>query len=310
MKKNLFLLFSISLASMFLIADTPEIDIAHFLAIATGDLAVKPGKELPDFDQVTSIEIEPVQNTKSLSVIIPCHYAHAKHLYGLLRMLEEQTVLPDEVVISLSEYTLVPQNIMQQLEESRWAFPVTIILSEQKLPSSKNRNVASAKARGDIFMYQDADDQPHPQRVEIIKFCFEKFNLDILMHRYIELHKEMQVALPRFERIDFMCPSDYNNSVPGKDIHNGNTAISRNVFKAFKWPDIPNHEDEIYNKILYKYFGNRMLVYVPLIIYRNYLSVGYRHNLDPAMLHGCESNDNTNKKHHINFAYNALLYEV
>ena len=41
--------------------------------------------------------------TLKTSIIIPCHPKHAQYLYELLKFYENQTILPNEVVISLSE---------------------------------------------------------------------------------------------------------------------------------------------------------------------------------------------------------------
>jgi len=42
------------------------------------------------------------------SVIIPCYYGHFKYLPELLEALCQQTELPDEVVISISEANKIP----------------------------------------------------------------------------------------------------------------------------------------------------------------------------------------------------------
>ena len=99
-----------------------------------------------EFNHVNTLEIKPAEKSISASLIIPCHPAHTKHLNSLLRSIEEQSDLPDEVLISLSEYKDAPADIMTHLEQSRWAFPITIILSEQKLHPGQNRNVASSIA--------------------------------------------------------------------------------------------------------------------------------------------------------------------
>ena len=308
--KNYYSLVGLILSSTGLFSELPDIDIKPFHALISGNATLQKGPDLPAYDLVTNIKIEPVRsNMKTLSVIVPSHYAHAKHLYPLLTSLEEQTVLPDEVVISLSEYTRVPRDIMNVLEDSRWPFPVTIVMSKPKLYSAQNRNVASTIAKGDIFMYNDADDLSHPQRIEIIKFFFNSYNLDILMHRFIELRRDTNVPIVHYQDVDFLCPSDYSK-ILGRDIHNGNTAISRQVFNVFKWPDFRSHEDEFYNRILYNYFGNRLIVFAPLIIYRNYLSCGYQQNLESIDAHiVCESGRNLNKEYPITFIYNSVLYQ-
>ncbi len=103
------------------------------------------------------------------SIIIPCHPRHACHLYDLISLYEEQTVLPDEIVISLSQSNQVSEEIIHNIESTPWAFSVKLLKSDKKLYAGQNRNRACDKAAGDIFICQDADDLPHPQRVEIIQ---------------------------------------------------------------------------------------------------------------------------------------------
>ncbi len=217
----------------------------------------------------------------SVSVIIPCHPAHAKHLYRLLRVLEEQTVLPDEVVISLSEYDKAPSEIIAALEQCHWLFPVTIILSQEKLYAGQNRNVASRHAIGDVFIYQDADDEPHKRRIEIVKFFFHIYELEHLMHKFAFVAKEIDKILyydPEIKQFLYLRPLDYASFIPGKHVTNGNIAISRELFNKYPWPDHVMGEDEMYNRMLYELDVRRLIIMTPLFIYRHYLSTSHHAN--------------------------------
>jgi glycosyltransferase involved in cell wall biosynthesis len=211
----------------------------------------------------------------SASIIVPCHPAHAKHLYNLLRMLEGQTVLPDEVIISLSEYAKVPEDIIIRLAESYWAFPVTIILSGEQLFAGQNRNVAAEYAQGEIFIFQDADDEPHKRRVEAIKLLFHTYELDHLMHKFVRVAKatdKMSHYRPEIQEIMYLRPMDYANAVPGKHLTNGNIAISKELFKMHPWPNQKVGEDEKYNRMLYERDVRRLIIMTPLFLYRYYFS--------------------------------------
>ena len=104
------------------------------------------------------------------SVIIPCFYGHFKHLDELMNALCNQTVLPDEVVISLSEIDKLNPALIKKFENKKYPFPVKLIKHRELLWAGPNRNSACEHAIGDIFICQDADDLPHPQRIEIIKY--------------------------------------------------------------------------------------------------------------------------------------------
>jgi len=93
-----------------------------------------------------------------------------------------QTVLPDEVVISLSEIDKLNPALIKKFENKKYPFPVKLIKHRELLWAGPNRNSACEHAIGDIFICQDADDLPHPQRIEIIKYFFENFDVNHLIH--------------------------------------------------------------------------------------------------------------------------------
>src|ERR1700722_3653817 len=86
------------------------------------------------------------------SVIIPCYYKHASLLRPLITQYAQQTVLPDEVVISLSQYQRVADETIKELVESSWPFQVTLILVSDKQFAGENRNTACYQAMGDVFI--------------------------------------------------------------------------------------------------------------------------------------------------------------
>ena len=111
------------------------------------------------------------------------------YIKELLTAYEKQTVLPDEIVISVSQVQKIPNNILDELQQGSWLFSVTILSSKKQLFAGQNRNIAGTHAKGDILICQDADDLPHSQRVEIIKYFFEQYNPDFLMHQYRLSHE-------------------------------------------------------------------------------------------------------------------------
>ncbi len=217
------------------------------------------------------------------SVIVPCYYGHFKHIEELLHYLEKQTVLPDEVVISLSEINKVPIAQLIQLKSLSFHFPVKIIGHEEKLLAGANRNSACEIAIGDIFICNDADDIPHRQRIEIIKYFFEHYDVDMIIHNLI---------------LDPECPpvwysstansyfGEYNNAnIPWTLLgwydqiysfpyhHNGNIAIRKKVFEKLKWPnDIRVGEDDLFNRQCFDMFRKTAVLDVNLIMYRQQLS--------------------------------------
>ena len=116
------------------------------------------------------------------SVIIPCHYLHFEHLFELLQAHCNQSVLPDEVVISLSGAKLINDEDIQYIKNFYWPFALQIICSDERKVAGENRNIACEAAVGDLIICIDADDLPHPQRTEIIKKIFENVDIEFLIH--------------------------------------------------------------------------------------------------------------------------------
>src|SRR6185503_496362 len=103
-----------------------------------------------------------------------------------------------------------------------------------------NRNIAALNASKDILICQDADDIPHPQRVEIIKYVFETFDIDHLFHAFISYHnsfspyKTEQVPVFKFSSLSDMFKYCNERRYP---ITNGNVSFAREVIKNISFPD-------------------------------------------------------------------------
>lgn len=205
------------------------------------------------------------------SIIIPCAPCHAKYLYELLNLYEIQTIPPDEIVISLSESEKINPDLIQKIQSKSWLFPVNLLLSPNKMYAGQNRNNACLNAQGDILICQDADDIPHPQRTEVIKYLFEKYQLDHLAHGYNLNNDSLSCLYENIEKIPFRLTNQKFNII-NHPIQNGNIAISRSVFNKIKWSNKQRKEDIEFNQKVYKNFKNLLVVEAPLYLYRRYLS--------------------------------------
>jgi glycosyltransferase involved in cell wall biosynthesis len=224
--------------------------------------------------------LSPKQNELSdigykTSVIIPCCALHAHHLYPLLKLYEEQTELPDEVIISSGSCRQVPDSLIDELKNKQWRFPVTLFLSEKTLFAGANRNIGCSHAIGDIFICQDADDIPHPQRIEIIKYFFRTYKIDCLGHQYILVQQNMPYIFEHYNNMGEI-ESLYVNESHNTHLTlftNGNIAIARHVFDKIQWSStMSRSQDTAFNQIAYKNFQHCLNVKAKLIVYRQFLS--------------------------------------
>lgn len=113
--------------------------------------------------------------SKSIGVAIPCYDGHIELLKVLLDSINEQTKMPNIVVVSCS-------STKQLILDKSYNFDLKIITTEKLQNAAENRNIASTYINTDIITFIDADDSMHPQRTEIILNIFEQNNIDILYH--------------------------------------------------------------------------------------------------------------------------------
>lgn len=208
------------------------------------------------------------------TIIIPCHYLHFYLIPELLSHYENQTIIPDEIVVSLSEAHKVQDKLIVKVENTKYPFQLKIIKSQEVLYGGQNRNKACEHSTGDILISQDADDIPHPQRVELIKSLFERYQIDHLMHHFILSDKKFTFYYPEnLSNLIQYCSDAYsvcNNPL----YHNGNIAIARYVFDKVKWPSHERlGEDVEFNTAVYNQFKKTVILPWPLLLYRNNLSV-------------------------------------
>ncbi len=223
-----------------------------------------------------------------VSVIIPCHAHHVRHLYNLVKCYEQQTELPDEIVISLSSATEViyPQ-MVEVVREGQWPFSVIVLSTAKDLFAGENRNRACERATGDILICQDADDIPYPQRVEIIKQFFRTYQIDHLVHQWVGLGssgkhdvgylKHTQTGLnvdgsfrlyEQIEDLSFFNPHVFEEVLSSGSFTNGNCALTKEVFNAVKWSSEQRGQDVSFNRQVYQQFSRCYALQVPLLVYR------------------------------------------
>jgi glycosyltransferase involved in cell wall biosynthesis len=212
------------------------------------------------------------------SVIIPCHPKHVQHLPNLLETLNAQTVTPDEVVISISEMEKSNPTDIEKLLKGTYVFPLEVRMTNSKKGAGQNRNRACEVAHGDIVICQDADDLPHPQRIEIIKYFFENHDFNLLIHKWQE-DEEPFVDQDEFVAIPFEEVKSLEHYGTFTYIANGNNAFKRELLLRHHWNDNYNGEDVIFNLEMMQTEGKVFVIDVSLQKYRIFLS-SYREGPD------------------------------
>jgi glycosyltransferase involved in cell wall biosynthesis len=196
---------------------------------------------------------------RTVTVVVPCTKAHVAHLPGLVTALRGQTRAPDQIVIAVSGGDVSELPILD----------AQVLHSTARQTAGANRNRGSDVALGDVVIYQDADDIPHPQRVEIIAGLFEKYEIEHLMHLFYH-HDARDES---FSAKEAAKRSRYRTAPIAAGITNGNPAVARSVWQAIRWPEYAQiGEDVDFNARIYAYTKRTVITELPLMTYRQRLS--------------------------------------
>lgn len=212
------------------------------------------------------------------SVVVPCSHKHVRLLPELVEEIGRQTRRPDEIVIALSGSQTPPLPGHVRLLHGRTAST-----------AGHNRNRGSEAATGTVLIYQDADDLPHPQRVEVIAGLFERYEVEHLMHGYMYTrgqtwsvghpdqpsdHRPLPIELPPTSVEDAAQRSAYRSEpLPATIVSNGEVAVLRSTWRAAPWPEHAGAgEDQEFNQRIFSLARRTATTILPLVVYRHHYS--------------------------------------
>lgn len=120
------------------------------------------------------------------SVVIPSTDKHFKYLDKVLLSYADQTMKPEEIVVSIANGHLVNKEEIRKIKDKySWYFEnIEIILHDRVVPEGPNRGEGTKVASNELIIYNDSDDLAHPQRVKIVDTIFNKYDINHLNHSY------------------------------------------------------------------------------------------------------------------------------
>jgi len=202
-----------------------------------------------------------------IGVAIPCFIKHIGKCHELLESINQQTRLPDQVVVSCSSSK--PDDFFHR----DYKFPLCIITTETKQNTGQNRNAAAKLLDTDIITFIDADDLMHPQRLEIIEKAIEG-GADIVLHSFFH-GKECEQPFPFIH--DYQIQTDvldqcftgcikFKNNNPIGRIHHAQPSVPRHIFKKVQFPEDSAYELKADCVFCYGVFSlpNIHSAYIPL----------------------------------------------
>src|SRR5690242_6313855 len=86
---------------------------------------------------IQALQKRPEPMHMKTSIIVPCHFKHFILVPGLLENLKNQTVMPDEVIISITEqhFQMVEKDDLSKVKEINWPFDVKIVIDPSLISS-------------------------------------------------------------------------------------------------------------------------------------------------------------------------------
>jgi len=167
-----------------------------------------------------------------VSFCITCYSGDVHLLNNLLITLEEQTKAPHEIVVSSSG--LYDLDLPKELVIDGKSVPVVGTNSKERLIQSVSRNRAVRQSSGDILIFFDVDDIPHPQKIEVTQNIFSKGEVEALVHTYSQNQASFEpVTSEKVIRIAGKNPTCTNLLEPQKDssIHHAHIAVKREILE-------------------------------------------------------------------------------
>lgn len=215
---------------------------------------------------------------EKISVIVPCHYSHFYLLHDLVEAYANQTVIPNEIIISLSQSDQIPAPDITAFKTKNWPFKVILLCHLQKLTAALNRKMAAKASTGDLILFQDADDLPHPKRVEIVKYIFEHNRIHHLVHSFVPEGSEFPdysiestpLIKTTFDLLIEGIPAD-GSIIP---LQHGHICVTRPVIiNAFWKPENEPGEDIHFNiATMRRFMGSCYVTPLRLVLFRGSLS--------------------------------------
>lgn len=180
-----------------------------------------------------------------ISLCITAYSGDYKLLSSVLQQFTYQTFCPYEIIVYISNITSI--DIPDKLNITNKFVPIHYILSSKLTMQSIARNICSSVATGEIIVFFDVDDIPHPQKLEITNYVFNTYNIDFFLHNYLinsNLFSTINLSTLNLKNNLHINTNNTNVVCDEWPIHHAHIAIKKSVFKKLKF----NESLEMYRK--------------------------------------------------------------
>jgi glycosyltransferase involved in cell wall biosynthesis len=177
---------------------------------------------------------------QKISFCITCYDKDYHLLDNLFSHIESQTEAPEEILVFCSGVKNGQINRLDHLIVNKQQVPISYIIQEKRTIQSVARNKCQSAAKNEIIIFFDVDDFPHPQKIEITKKIFEKYDPDFLLHSYStgKLLKYKINPNQTYPHRDLFCVP-YQTTIfcltNPKPIHHAHIAVKKHCFDKVKF---------------------------------------------------------------------------
>lgn len=197
-------------------------------------------------------------------LIIPCIYSHFNKLKITLDSFKHQELI-NKIIIVLNgiNHKKIDNSILSNYQNK-----LNLILINNKMLPGIARQEGLKHSKSDFVVFHDADDKAHPDKLLILKNCFNKYNCDHILHliQPIELDflkydlDKIKVILTdsiiKYYQKTKKC--DFGDIINKRCSH-GLSAVRKEKIIDIEWLNIKSGEDKDFNlKSLLK--GNKLIL--------------------------------------------------
>lgn len=216
--------------------------------------------------------------TPYMSVCVPCYPRDTHKLKNLIKSINNQTILPDLIIIGHSEFNdNQAKKLMNNYINNK--VKVKVVNTEKKQFAAGNRNMAAYANTNDYITFIDADDVMFPNRIEVLKLIIKKYKPYSILHNYTSdpnykyNYNIMDIKLGK-EMYDIGKADKDTIHLTSVAVHHAHITIHKNTFKYVKQNNKEKYfrrEDSKFVRDILKHYGkdDKTLVYIniPLTYY-------------------------------------------
>lgn len=223
--------------------------------------------------------------TADIAVCVPCIPRDISSLPNLLRSIRDNTMLPAQVLIALSE---TPENEGEELEKMlRSIIPgVEVIATPEQQYAGQNRNRAASRATTSLLTFFDADDEMHFERIQIVTEASQVSMAKCVLHSFTFKRNEIkkhfnwrsanQVKGTQIYKdvLRMEGTKTINPDGPGLHlawVHHGHPTCRREVLRDVQFTSRPRGQDAVFLRQVLGRYGQHdttmLFVDVPLTLY-------------------------------------------